>query len=103
MFLSAAQILSALNSGMVSKYRSVKNVEGNSHGPISGTVPYTPNELMQIVNHILSLNPGYSEYEAEVLATLTQHQVWQLSLCAHSALSVTGSQTDDSNSTLHLA
>ena len=30
---------------------------------------------MQIVNDILSLNPGYSEYEAEVLATRTQHQV----------------------------
>jgi len=44
-------------------------VEGNIRGPISGTVPYTPNELMQIVNHIRSLNPGYSEYEAEVLAT----------------------------------
>jgi len=44
-------------------------VEGNSHGPISGTVPYTPNELRQIINHILGLNPGYSEYEAEVLAT----------------------------------
>jgi len=69
MILPAAQILPALNSWMVGKYRCVKDVEGNSHGPISGTVPYTPNELMQIVNHIPSLNPGYSEYEAEVLAT----------------------------------
>jgi hypothetical protein len=43
-------------------------VEGNNHGPISGTVPYMPNELRQIVNHNLDLNPGYSEYEAEVLA-----------------------------------
>jgi hypothetical protein len=73
MILSAAQILPVLNSGMISKYRSVKDVEGNSHGSISGTVPHTHthtrNELMQIVNHILCLNPGYSEYEAEVLAT----------------------------------
>ena len=35
-------ILPALNGGTVSKQRSVKDVEGNSHGPISGTVPYTP-------------------------------------------------------------